>query len=53
MGKQARCFSYGTKNNQEVLAALYEDKWMKSIFPPEYAIANVENAKDNGVNFYI
>ena len=36
---------------QEVRAALYEGKWMKSIFPPEYAIANMENAKDNGVNF--
>ena len=39
------------KITQKVLAALYEDKWMKSIFPPEYAIANVENAKDNGVHF--
>jgi glycerol-3-phosphate dehydrogenase len=36
---------------QEVRSALYEDEWTKSIFPPEYAIANVENAKDNGVNF--
>jgi len=36
---------------QEVRAALYEGKWMKSIFPPEYAIANMENAKDNGVHF--
>jgi L-2-hydroxyglutarate oxidase LhgO len=34
-----------------VLAVVYEDKWAKTIFPPEYAIANAENARDNGVNF--
>lgn len=36
---------------KKVRAGLYEDKWTKSIFPPEYAIANAENANDNGVNF--
>jgi len=39
------------KITKEVRAGLYEDKWMKSIFPPEYALANVENAKENGVSF--
>ena len=39
------------KITKEVRAGLYEDKWMKSIFPPEYALANVENAKENGVTF--
>jgi glycerol-3-phosphate dehydrogenase len=36
---------------KEARAGLYEDKWTKSIFPPEYAIANAENARKNGVVF--
>jgi glycerol-3-phosphate dehydrogenase len=36
---------------KEVIAGVYEDKLTKSIFPPEYAIANVENARENGVRF--
>lgn len=39
------------KITQEVCAGLYEDRWMKSIFPPEYALANMENARENGVKF--
>ena len=39
------------KLTQEVRAGLYEEKWAKSIFPPDYAFANVENAKENGVAF--
>lgn len=34
---------------KEVIAGIYEDKLTKSIFPPEYALANVENARENGV----
>jgi glycerol-3-phosphate dehydrogenase len=34
---------------KEVIAGVYEDKLTKSIFPPEYALANVENARENGV----
>jgi glycerol-3-phosphate dehydrogenase len=36
---------------KDVISAIYEDKWTKTFFPPEYAIANAENARDNGVNF--
>jgi len=36
---------------KDVVAGVYEDKLTKGIFPPEYAIANVENARDNGVRF--
>jgi glycerol-3-phosphate dehydrogenase len=34
-----------------VIAGVYEDKLTRSIFPPEYVFANVENAKENGVHF--
>jgi glycerol-3-phosphate dehydrogenase len=36
---------------KKVVAGVYEDKWTKTIFPPEYALANAENAIDSGVNF--
>lgn len=36
---------------KKVQAGLYEGKWSKSIFPPDYALANVENARENGVEF--
>ncbi len=39
------------KINREVLAGVYEERWTKTIFPPDYAIANAENARDNGVHF--
>lgn len=34
-----------------VKGGLYEEKWANVVFPPDYAIANVDNARDNGVNF--
>jgi glycerol-3-phosphate dehydrogenase len=36
---------------KDIVAAVYEDKGTKTTFPPEYDLANVENARDNGVNF--
>ncbi|MFH1124573.1 MAG: FAD-dependent oxidoreductase [Pseudomonadota bacterium] len=39
------------KINRDALAGVYEEKWTKTIFPPDYAIANAENARDNGVRF--
>ena len=37
--------------NPNVQGGLYEEKWANIVFPPDYAIANVDNARDNGINF--
>ena len=36
---------------KDIIAGVYEDQLTKTIFPPDYAIANVENARENGVRF--
>lgn len=35
--------------SKDVIGGLYEEKWSNIIFPPDYALANIDNAKMNGV----
>ena len=46
-GKEIKDFEPSV--SKDVIAGLYEEKWSNIIFPPDYALANIDNAKINGV----